>query len=75
MKDNNNNNKKLKRGEKSDFFFLRQGHTMYPRMPGLILTILLPQSPECWDCRYAPPHLALIKFKKLIKDGHGGSQL
>jgi hypothetical protein len=30
---------------------------------GLVLMILLPQPPECWDCRYEPPCPAFLYFR------------
>jgi hypothetical protein len=39
------------------FVCLRQGLT-YVIQAGLKPSILLPQPPECWDYRLAPPHLA-----------------
>jgi hypothetical protein len=32
---------------------------MFVAKAGLKLAILLPQPPECWDYRSAPPHVAL----------------
>jgi hypothetical protein len=34
--------------------------THYIAQAGFEFSILLPQIPECWDYRCAPPHLALL---------------
>jgi hypothetical protein len=40
------------------FYFSFEIGSLYVAQAGLKLTILLPQSPECWDSRYVPPDLA-----------------
>jgi hypothetical protein len=36
--------------------------SLYASQAGLKLKIHLPQLPQCWHDRYAPPHLALKFF-------------
>jgi hypothetical protein len=52
-------------------FFLFEMECHYAVQAGLELMMLLPQSPECWNYKRAPPHLAFscfLKFAQLKQD-------